>query len=101
MAFASNSRGFAGGISAFHERRGEAFEGDSRVNATTMPCPVCQVPMTLDPVSLLAGQKARCDTCGTALLLEPGETMRSTIERFEAAREEVQQVIGGRKKRRS
>ncbi|WP_435417268.1 hypothetical protein WAB17_10345 [Parerythrobacter aurantius] len=63
---------------------------------TSLPCPLCRTPIAIDPVSLLAGEKADCAGCGSALRLEPGETMRSTIERFDAARAEVKQVIGGR-----
>jgi hypothetical protein len=64
-----------------------------------MPCPICRAPIAIDPVALLGGQKASCGNCGTALSLEPGESMRSALERFGAARDEVQQVIGGRNRR--
>jgi hypothetical protein len=60
---------------------------------------LCKAPITLDPVALLHGEKAACSQCGTALSLEPGESIRSALGRFEAARDEVQQVIGGRRRR--
>jgi hypothetical protein len=55
--------------------------------------------MSIDVPALLTGAKAECGDCGTALSIEPGESARSAMERFEAARDEVQQVIGGRKLR--
>lgn len=55
--------------------------------------------MTLTLTALLAGEKAECGECGTALSIEPGESTRVAMQRFEAARDEVQQVIGGRKRR--
>lgn len=64
-----------------------------------MPCPVCRTPIAVDPVALLAGARAVCGGCGTAMRLEPGEGVRQTVEQFEAARREVRQVIGGRKRR--
>lgn len=54
--------------------------------------------MVLDLPGLLAGENAECDTCGTALSIQPGESTRAAMERFGAAREEVKQVIGGRKR---
>lgn len=63
----------------------------------SLPCPLCRTPIAIDPVALVAGEKADCGGCGSALWLEPGEIMRTTIERFDAARAEVKQVIGGRR----
>ena len=65
-----------------------------------MPCLVCNAPIAVDPVALLAGGRAVCGGCGTVLRLEPGEGLRQTVERFEAAKREVRQVIGGRVRRR-
>lgn len=56
--------------------------------------------MVIDVPAMLTGEKAECGTCGTALAIEPGESTRAAIERFEAARDEVKAVIGGRKRRR-
>ena len=57
-----------------------------------LPCPVCRTAILVDPVSLLGGEKAACGSCGTALALEPGEGMRSAIEQFDSARQEVRKV---------
>ena len=69
------------------------------MNTSTMPCPVCRAPIAVDVSMLLAGTKAECGECGTALSIEPGERTRAAMERFGAAREEVKQVIGGRKRK--
>ncbi|UIP08122.1 hypothetical protein LY632_06930 [Erythrobacter sp. SDW2] len=55
--------------------------------------------MAFELQGLLAGENAECGICGTALSIQPGESIRAAMERFGAAREEVQQVIGGRKRR--
>ena len=57
-----------------------------------LPCPVCRAAILVDPVALLHGDKAACGSCGTALALEPGEGMRSAIEQFDSARQEVRKV---------
>lgn len=57
-----------------------------------LPCPVCRTAILVDPVSLLGGEKAACASCGTALALEPGEGMRSAIEQFVSAKQEVRKV---------
>lgn len=69
------------------------------MNTTSTACPVCKAPMALDLPALLAGETAECGTCGTALSIQPGKSTRAAMERFGAAREEVKQVIGGRKRK--
>lgn len=69
------------------------------MNSTTMPCPVCKAPLTINAMALLGGEKASCAGCGTAISLEPGSAMREAMVRFGAARDEVQQVVGKGRRR--
>lgn len=64
------------------------------LNATDLPCPVCKAPIGIDPVALLRGEKAACGDCGTALVLEPGDAMRSTMEGFTAACDALRNAAG-------
>ena len=52
-------------------------------------CPMCEKRFAVDNAALLRGEKLACDGCGTSLAVEPGQSVRDAIARFEQARAEI------------
>ena len=50
---------------------------------------MCEKRFAVDNAALLRGEKLACDGCGTSLAVEPGQSVRDAIARFEQARAEI------------